>query len=157
MRNKYSLQFLVNRKEYVTAMLKHLNGLPYLQFKFRKWVFECGKIEWYRGIECGKIEWYRGIKSFLPLLNITLNDFKALTRFSETSFLSFIFWYIFRITGVCCLAIILKLILFRKKNVILFGPNIWIFIQKKSCSLRIAVPEFQKYKITFNFSEILEK
>ena len=146
MRNTYSLQFLVNRKEYVTAMLKHLNGLLYLQFKLRKWVFECGKIEW-----------YRGIKSFLPLLNITLNDFKVLARFSETSFLSFIFWYIFRITGVCCLAIILKLILFRKKNVILFGPNIWIFIQKKSCSLKIAVPEFQKYKITFNFSEILEK
>ena len=45
---------------------------------------------------------------------------------------------------------------------VLFGPKLWIFIsetfefllKKESCSLKIAVPEFQKCKK--NFSEIFK-
>ena len=39
------------------------------------------------------------------------------------------------------------------------GASLMNFIQKMSCSLKLVVPEFQKYKkeMTFNFSKIFEK
>ena len=55
---------------------------------------------------------------------------------------------------VCCSPSFKDLSSIRKESVILFGPkylifyfnNIRFFIQKKRCFLKIAVPEFQKYK-----------
>ena len=113
----------------------------------------------------GKIEWYCGIQVFyhcqiLPsfsfVCQVPINDFKVLTRFSQISFFPFIFQYVFRVTftsiflkSTVLLSIFLKLN-FRKKSVVLFGPelsifyfkNILFFVQKKRCFLKIAVPEF---------------
>ena len=154
-----------------------------------------------------------------------INDFKVLTIFSEI--LSFIFWYIFRITFIALIAchICLKFIfnhkekcgfiwpktfnfifqkhsiLIQKKEIFFENSCSWIFYfsqfnmflachfskiylhsekkrgfiwpktfdflfqiysnihsEKKSCSLKIAVLEFQKYeKTTLKFSKIFEK
>ena len=104
-----------------------------------------------------------------------INNFKVLTTFSEISFLSFIFRYIFRITFISN-----KVFYFSQVNVFIvchlsriylqsekMGGLIWpktfdflfhkhsVFCsEKKRCSLKIAVPEFSSVFIACHFSKI---
>ena len=104
----------------------HLNDLLYLLFKLRKWV-----------LDSRKIEWYCGIKSFLSLsinkffiISPLFNDFKVLTRFPTISFLSFIFWYVFRITFTSN-----KVYYFSQANVLITCRpcKIYLHSERKAC------------------------
>ena len=74
-------------------MLKHSNGLLYLQFKRCKWVLDYGKPGWYCGIKFSTIVKYH--RSFPFVCQMRINDFKVLTRFSEiTSLLKAWFYWL---------------------------------------------------------------
>ena len=84
-----------------------------------------------------------------------INEFKVLIRFSEVSFLSFIFGYIFRITftsnkvfnfpkSTCLLLVLfLKFIFNQKENLGFVWPKTFDFLcRKKRCFLKITFSEF---------------
>ena len=91
-----------------------------------------------------------------------INNFKVLIRFSEISFLSFIFGYIFRITftfnkvfnfpkSTCLLlAIFLKFIFNRKENRGFVWTKTFDFLfRKKRCFLKITFSEFNSMCLLF--------
>ena len=143
-------------------MLKHLNALFCLQFKYRKWV-----------LDYLNIEWCCGIKSFLSLSNITLlfslydrcpstilkflQDFLKLALFSLSfdifsgQYLLLTKFSIFLKSTHFLLAIILKFIFKKKEMRGFIWHNTFVFFisktfdflfRKRTCSLKIAVPKF---------------
>ena len=109
-----------------------------------------------------------------------INDFKVLTRFSEITFLYLIFRYIFPVTftsnkvfGLSQFDLFIACHLSKRylqserkvwfdltQNFRFFISRIFALLSRKTnCFLKIAVPEFQKYKtgITYDFSKISEK
>ena len=105
-------------------------------------------------------------------------DFKVLTRFSEIISLPFIFqylllakFYIFLKSTCLLLAIFLKFIFNQREKCgfiwpktfnFLFQKHSNFYLEKKSCSLKVTVPEFQKYKKNFEkmnitFSQVFFK